>query len=126
MSSPQPPNQPWQGGPPQQQGEGEQSQDQRPGQPPQQDNPALSTPGPTQALQPGQPMPGQVGADGVERSEAMQPGQQPGGEATQVVSPAQYGQQQQQDPGATQMVPPASLPPQQPAYSQPQDPRFGV
>ncbi len=114
MSSPQPPNQPWQGGQPPQQGEGEQSQEQHPGQPPQQDNPH-STPGPTQAIQPGQP--GQVGADGVERTQAIQPGQQPG-EATQVVQPVQPGQQYQ-DSGATQMVPPGSMPPQQPQYAPP-------
>ena len=121
MSSPQPPNQPWQGGPPPQQGEGEQSQEQRPGQPPHQDNPALSTPGPTQALQPGQPAPHQVGADGVERTQAIQPGQQPGGgEATQIVNPVNYGQRPQQpDSGQTQMVPPGSMPPQQPPYAPP-------
>lgn len=105
MSSPQPPNQPWQGGPPPQHGEGEQ-----------QDNPALASPGPTQVVQPG----GQRGADGVERTQAIQPGQQPpvgpDSGATQVVPPGQFGQH---DAGATQMVPPGSMPPQQPPYAPP-------
>jgi len=122
MSAPQPPNQPWQGGQPPQHGEGEPQQD-APGQ-----NPALTNAGPTQAIQPGQPLPsmGQTGADGVERTQAIQPGQQPpagpGSDsgATQVVSPGSYGQQQpQQDSGATQMVPPGSMPPQQPPYAPP-------
>lgn len=118
MSAPQPPNQPWQGGQPPQQGEGE--------------NPALTNAGPTQAIQPGQPLPppgGQTGADGVERTQHIQPGQpipgDQGGDsgATQVVSPGSFGQQttpgQAPDAGATQMVPPGSLPPQQPPYAQP-------
>lgn len=117
MSAPQPPNQPWQGGQPPQQGEGE--------------NPALTNAGPTQAIQPGQPLPppgGQTGADGVERTQHIQPGQPiPGDQsdsgATQVVSPGSFGQQttpgQAPDAGATQMVPPGSLPPQQPPYAQP-------
>src|SRR5438445_4010683 len=104
MSAPQPPNQPWQGGKPPQQGEGE--------------NPALTNAGPTQAIQPGQPLPppgGQTGADGVERTQHIQPGQPiPGDQgdsgATQVVSPGSFGQQtapgQAPDAGATQMVPP--------------------
>jgi hypothetical protein len=118
MSAPQPPNQPWQGGQPPQPGEGE-NQDQ---------NPALTNAGPTQAIQPGQPLPppgGQTGADGVERTQAIQPGQRPpagpdDSGATQVVSPGTYGQAPpQQYPEATQMVPPGSLPPQQPPYAQP-------
>ncbi|HEX6357188.1 hypothetical protein [Actinophytocola sp.] len=121
MSAPQPPNQPWQGGPPPQQGEGEHQ------------NPALTNAGPTQAIQPGQPLPppgGQTGADGVERTQAIQPGQRPhdpDSGATQVVSPGSFGQPQQQDSGATQMVPPGSLPPQQPPYAPPPgaDPNTG-
>lgn len=114
MSAPQPPNQPWQGGQPPQQGEG--------------DNPALTNAGPTQAIQPGQPLPppgGQTGADGVERTQAIQPGQRPPAHgddsgATQVVSPGAFGQPQPtQDAGATQMVPPGTLPPQAPPYAQP-------
>lgn len=117
MSAPQPPNQPWQGGQPPQQGEGE--------------NPALTNAGPTQAIQPGQPLPppgGQTGADGVERTQAIQPGQRPPAQgddsgATQVVSPGAFGQPQPaQDAGATQMVPPGTLPPQAPPYAQPTDP----
>jgi hypothetical protein len=113
MSAPQPPNQPWQGGQPPQQGEGENQ------------NPALTNAGPTQAIQPGQPLPppgGQTGADGVERTQAIQPGQRPhdpDSGATQVVSPGSYGQPQQQDSGATQMVPPGSMPPQAPPYAPP-------
>jgi hypothetical protein len=110
MSSPQPPNQPWQGGQPPQHGEGEQQD-------------PLSNPGPTQVVQPGG---GQRGADGVERTQAIQPGQQqpPTGTdsgATQVVPPGSFGQPQPQgqDAGTTQMVPPGSLPPQQPPYSPP-------
>jgi hypothetical protein len=114
MSAPQPPNQPWQGGQPPQQGEGENQ------------NPALTNAGPTQAIQPGQPVPppgGQTGADGVERTQAIQPGQRPPSQgddsgATQVVSPGSFGQPQQQDSGATQMVPPGTLPPQPPPYAQ--------
>lgn len=116
MSAPQPPNQPWQGGQPPQQGEGENQ------------NPALTNAGPTQAIQPGQPVPppgGQTGADGVERTQAIQPGQRPPAQgddsgATQVVSPGSFGQPQ--DAGATQMVPPGTLPPQPPPYAQSQDP----
>jgi len=120
MSAPQPPNQPWQGGQPPQQGEGENQ------------NPALTNAGPTQAIQPGQPLPppgGQTGADGVERTQAIQPGQRPPAQgddsgATQVVSPGSFGQPQQHAPdaGATQMVPPGTLPPQAPPYAQPHDP----
>ena len=95
MSAPQPPNQPWQGGQPPQQGEGGESQDS--GQ-----NPALTNAGPTQAIQPGQPLPppgGQTGADGVERTQHIQPGQpMPGDQdsgATQVVPPGSFGQQTQ-------------------------------
>jgi len=121
MSAPQPPNQPWQGGQPPHREEGGEPQES--GQ-----NPALTNAGPTQAIQPGQPLPppgGQTGADGVERTQAIQPGQQPpagpDSGATQVVSPGSYGQQQppQQDSGATQMVPPGSMPPQQPPYAPP-------
>jgi hypothetical protein len=106
MSAPQPPNPPWQGGQPQQQWQGEPNQEQQ-GQPhtgPHQappENP-LSAPGPTQALGgPGYGPPhGHPGADGVER--------------TQVVRPEQQG------PGdRTQMVPPGTLPPQQPPYAPP-------
>ena len=118
MNAPQPPPPPWQSGP-SQQGEGEEQQ----ARPPAQDNPALSAPGPTQAIQPGQPLPppGQVGADGVERTQAIQPGQPMPGDsgATQVVNPASYGQPQAPDAGATQMVPPGSMPPQQPPYAPP-------
>jgi hypothetical protein len=120
MSAPQPPNQPWQGGQPPQQGEGENQ------------NPALTNAGPTQAIQPGQPVPphgGQTGADGVERTQAIQPGQRPPAQgddsgATQVVSPGSFGQQQPHAPdaGATQMVPPGTLPPQAPPYASPSDP----
>src|ERR1044071_4674836 len=113
MSAPQPPNQPWQGGQPPQHGEGGEDQ-----------NPALTNAGPTQAIQPGQPLPphgGQTGADGVERTQAIQPGQQPpsgpDSGATQVVPPGSFGQQQGGD--ATQMVPPGSMPPQQPPYAPP-------
>src|SRR3990170_4842785 len=99
MNAPQPPPPPWQSGP-SQQGEGEEQQPK----PPAQDNPALSAPGPTQAIQPGQPLPppGQVGADGVERTQAIQPGQPMPGDAgaTQVVNPSNFGQQPQ-DAGAT-------------------------
>ncbi len=120
MSAPQPPNQPWQGGQPPQHEEGGEPQES--GQ-----NPALTNAGPTQAIQPGQPLPphgGQTGADGVERTQAIQPGQQPpagpDSGATQVVPPGSFGQQQpQQDSGATQMVPPGSMPPQQPPYAPP-------
>ncbi len=112
MSAPQPPNQPWQGGQPPQ-GEGGEDQ-----------NPALTNAGPTQAIQPGQPLPphgGQPGADGVERTQAIQPGQQPpagpDSGATQVVPPGSFGQPQGGD--ATQMVPPGSMPPQQPPYAPP-------
>ncbi|MFI7678673.1 hypothetical protein [Actinophytocola sp. NPDC049390] len=123
MSAPQPPNQPWQGGQPPQQEGGSQDSGQ---------NPALTNAGPTQAIQPGQPLPppgGQTGADGVERTQHIQPGQPiPGDQsdsgATQVVSPGSFGQQttpggQAPDAGATQMVPPGSLPPQQPPYAPP-------
>jgi hypothetical protein len=97
MSAPQPPNQPWQGGQP--------NQEQQPygQQPPAEQNPALNAPGPTSVIggpgQPGGPPPG----DGVER--------------TQVVRPEQHQQQGQGD--ATQMVPPGSMPPQQPPYAPP-------
>lgn len=108
MSAPQPPNQPWQGGQPQQ-WQGEPNQEQQQGQqqpygqqPP--ENPALSAPGPTSVLggpgQQGGPPPG----DGVER--------------TQVVRPEHQHQQQGQG-DATQMVPPGSMPPQQPPYAPP-------
>jgi hypothetical protein len=97
MSAPQPPNPPWQGGQPQQQWQGEPDQEQQGQQPngPQQPGPPeqnpFSSPGPTQVL-------GQPGADGVER--------------TQVVRPEQQGDK-------TQMVPPGSLPPQNPPYNPP-------
>ena len=55
MSAPQPPNQPWQGGQPPQQGEGENQ------------NPALTNAGPTQAIQPGQPVPPPGGYEEFDR-----------------------------------------------------------
>lgn len=104
MSAPQPPNQPWQGEP-----DKEQQEQQGQQQPPPEQNPALSSPGPTQVLggpgqQGGPPQGGQAGADGVERTQVVQPG---------------AGQQAPGQPDATQMVPPGSLPPQAPPYAQP-------
>jgi hypothetical protein len=65
----------------------------------------LNAPGPTSVIggpgQPGGPPPG----DGVER--------------TQVVRPEQHQQHQQGQGDATQMVPPGSMPPQQPPYAPP-------
>jgi hypothetical protein len=96
MSAPQPPNQPWQGGQP--------NQDQQPygQQPPAEQNPALNAPGPTSVIggpgQPGGPPPG----DGIERTQVVRPEHQ------------QHGQGD-----ATQMVPPGSMPPQQPPYAPP-------
>jgi len=110
MNAPQPPSDPGQGGQPPQ-GPGEQ-----------QDNPALSNPGPTQVV--GGPgfNPNQ-GADGVERTQAIQPGQQPPADAgaTQVVNPNQLGGPPQGggQAEATQMVPPGSMPPPQPQYAPP-------
>src|SRR5439155_9463764 len=106
MSAPQPPNQPWQGGQPQQ-WQGEQNQEQQQGQqpygqqPPSEQNPPFQAPEPTSVIG-GPGGPPQQG-DGIER--------------TQVVRP-----EQQQQPGqgdATQMVPPGSMPPQQPPYAPP-------
>jgi hypothetical protein len=110
MSAPQPPNQPWQGGQPQQ-WQGEQSPEQHGQQPPYgqqppQDQNPLSNAGPTQVMggpgQHGGP-PQNVGADGVERTQVVRPGQPEGAG------------------DATQMVPPGSLPPAQPPYAPPQD-----
>ncbi|WP_035288030.1 hypothetical protein [Actinokineospora spheciospongiae] len=96
MSAPQPPNPPWQGGQPQQE----------PGQS-----------GPEYTAPPGDT----AGADGVERTQAIRPGQpvpgQDESDRTQVVQPGQTGAQ----PGggdATQMVPPGSVP-QSPPYAPP-------
>src|SRR5204862_4353596 len=108
MSAPQPPNPPWQGGQPQQwQGEPNQEQQGQPPygqQPPQEQNPALSAPGPTQVLG----GPGQAGGP---------PQHDPGQDRTQVVRPGDHGVLGQGD--ATQMVPPGSMPPQQPPYAPP-------
>ncbi|GLZ39883.1 hypothetical protein [Actinokineospora sp. NBRC 105648] len=110
MSAPQPPNQPWQGGQPQQwPGQG-QDQGQPPyGQPPQGYPPQQ----PQYAPPPGD----NTGADGVERTQAIRPGQQPpfgqeddSQDRTQAVRPGQGD--------ATQMVPPGSVP-QSPPYAPP-------
>ena len=109
MSAPQPPNQPWQGGQPQQ-WQGEQSPEQHgPQSPPYgqqqpQDQNPLSNAGPTQVMggpgQHGGP-PSNAGADGVERTQVVRPGQPEG------------------SGDATQMVPPGSIPPAQPPYAPP-------